>query len=244
MRLRGFLRLTLRRLAVALSCAAAPLLATEPPATPTVPATATRVIYLVRHGAYTPDDRIAPRPGPGLSPLGVAQARLAGARLAALPFGFDAVVASPLTRTRETARVLAADLRGATVEIDPDLAECSPPTWRTEANTDQKPEEMAACAERLDALFARRFVPAKGNERHELFVAHGNVIRYLLTRAMRVDGKAWLEMSVGHASLSIVRVEPDGRCKVTAAGDVGHLPANLQTGAAGDPERKLEPPPD
>ena len=36
---------------------------------------APRTLYLVRHGAYVPDRNADPKFGPGLTPLGVAQAR-------------------------------------------------------------------------------------------------------------------------------------------------------------------------
>jgi len=65
------------------------------------------------------------------------------------------------------------------------------------------------------------------------------VIRYLVTRALGVDTRAWLEMSVGNASLTTIRVEADGRFKVIAVGDVGHIPPNLRSGATVDPSRTL-----
>jgi serine/threonine-protein phosphatase PGAM5 len=123
-----------------------------------------------------------------------------------------------------------------------ELAECTPPTWRTSVVADEKPEEMAQCAAKLDGFFAERFRPAAGGERHELLVCHGNVIRYLVTKSLGVDTKAWLEMSVGHASLTVVRVEADGTFKVISVGDVGHIPPNLQTGATGNPQRDLSVP--
>jgi serine/threonine-protein phosphatase PGAM5 len=208
----------------------------------TLAAAAPRTLVLVRHGYYDADAKADPRLGPGLTPLGVAQARLAGARLAGLPFRFDAVLASPLTRAQETARVIASDLAGAKIETVAELEECTPPTWRIAQVAEEKPEEMAACAATLDALFAARFVPSPDAERHDLLVAHGNVIRYLVTKALRVETKAWLEMSVGHASLTTIRVEADGTFKVIAVGDVGHLPPNLQTGATGMPARDLAVP--
>ncbi len=70
-------------------------------------------------------------------------------------------------------------------------------------------------------------------------VYHGNVIRYLVTRAQGVDTKAWLEMSVGNAGITEIRIEPDGRFKVIAVGDVGHLPPGMLTEATGDSERSL-----
>jgi serine/threonine-protein phosphatase PGAM5 len=46
-------------------------------------------------------------------------------------------------------------------------------------------------------------------------------------------------MSVGHASITTIRVEPDGRFKVIAVGDVGHIAPYLRTGATGDAARTL-----
>src|SRR6185503_6341352 len=73
------------------------------------------------------------------------------------------------------------------------------------------------------------FKPTTGAERRDVLVCHGNVIRYLVTKALGVDTKAWLEMSVGHASLTTIRVEADGSFKLIAIGDRGHIPPNLQT---------------
>ena len=114
-----------------------------------------------------------------------------------------------------------------------------PPTRRSEVTAGETPAGLAACRQRLDRVFARYFRPARGHERTDLLVCHGNVIRYLVTRALGVDSSAWLEMSVGHASITRIRVEADGRFKVMAVGDVGHLPPGLQSGASGDPERSL-----
>lgn len=50
---------------------------------------------------------------------------------------------------------------------------------------------------------------------------------------------SWLEMSVHNASLTVIRVEADGRFKVLAVGDSGHLPPRMYTAATGDPERSL-----
>ena len=66
----------------------APLRAAEVTAGAAV--TAARTIVLVRHGDYVPDAKVDRKLGPHLAPIGVAQARLTGARLAALPTRFDA----------------------------------------------------------------------------------------------------------------------------------------------------------
>jgi serine/threonine-protein phosphatase PGAM5 len=211
--------------------------------TPTpAPAPAVRTIYLVRHGNYSPDPNADPKLGPGLSPIGVAQAHLLGARLAGLPMKFDALYVSPLQRARDTAAVVVGAFPGRKFEVVDDLAECTPPTRDARIMSGEKPEDLAACKAQFDRIFTKYFKPAQGSERSELFVAHGNVTRYLITRALGVDPEAWLGMSVGHASITKIRIEANGTIRLIAVGDVGHLPPNLQTGASGDAERSLAVP--
>ena len=200
-----------------------------------------RTLYLVRHGAYDIDDPRDEAVGRGLLPIGVAQARLTGDRLRGLPFTLDSIVASPLTRARETAEVIAAELAigdpGAPgVGFDADLAECTPPTRRADIMAKEKPADLAACSAQLERLAARLLVPAPAGDRRELVVAHGNVIRWLVTRALAVDSEAWLGMSIGHASITVLSIDGKGRMRVIAVGDVGHLSPGMQTGAYGNRE--------
>jgi serine/threonine-protein phosphatase PGAM5 len=205
-------------------------------------AAGTRTILLVRHGEYDADPAADPGLGPHLSTLGVAQAHLVGARLAALPGGIAGLHVSPLQRARDTAAVIGAALPRAGFEVIDDLAECTPPTRRAAAMAGEKAEDLAACQAQLERVFAAWFKPSAQGDRRDLFVCHGNVIRYLVTRALGVDTKAWLEMSVGHASITKVLVQADGSMQVIAVGDVGHLPPNLQSGTSADPERSLAVP--
>ena len=205
-------------------------------------APAERTVVLVRHGSYAPDPKIDDEIGPHLSPLGSAQAHLAGARLAGMPGRFDGMYVSPMQRARDTAAIIGESFPGRHFEVVDDLAECVPPTWRADVAKDYSRAEQADCEARLDRDFARFFKPAVGGPQRDLLVCHGDVIRYLVTRAMRVDTRAWLEMSVGNASITVIRVQPDGRMKVIAVGDVGHVPPNLQSGATGDPDRSLAVP--
>ena len=212
------------------------LFATVPARAVEAPVAAVRTIVLVRHGHYVPDPKIDENIGPHLSPLGSAQAHLAGARLAETPVRFDGMYVSPVQRARDTAAIIGGSFPGRRFEVVDDLAECTPPTRRIEVTKDEKPADLAACKAQLDRVFERFFQPATGDARRDLLVCHGNVIRYLVTRALGVDTAAWLEMSVGNASFTTIRVEPDGRFKVIAVGDVGHIPPNLLSGATGDPE--------
>ena len=202
-------------------------------------APAARIIYLVRHGHYVSDKTIDEKIGPGISPLGSAQANLAGARLAGLQLKFDSYYVSPMQRARDTASVLGRNFPESKFKVVDDLAECTPPSRDMKIMAEEKPEDLAACKAAIDRVFTAYFKPAQGNEKTELFVCHGNVIRYLVTRSLGVDPIAWLSMSVGHASITKIRIESDGRFKVIAVGDVGHFPPTLLTGASGDPDRSL-----
>ncbi|MEO6075695.1 MAG: histidine phosphatase family protein [Dokdonella sp.] len=200
---------------------------------------ASRTIVLVRHGNYVADDSVDEKIGPHLSSLGVAQAYLAGARLAGIPTTFNHLYVSPMQRARDTAAAIAPEFPRHRFEVVDDLAECTPPTRNADIMAREKPADLAACKEKLDRDFDHFFKPAAGGEQFDLLVCHGNVIRYLTTRALGVDSKAWLEMSVGHASITTIRVEADGTFKVISVGDVGHIPPTLRTGASGDADRSL-----
>jgi len=213
--------------------------ASENPAPAAAHAPAARIIYLVRHGHYVSDKTIDEKIGPGISSIGSAQANLAGARLAGLQIKFDSFYVSPMQRARDTAAVIGKNFPESKFKVVNDLAECTPPTRDKKIMAEEKPADLAACTAALDRVFAGYFKPAHGNTQTELFVCHGNVIRYLVTRSLGVDPIAWLSMSVGHASITKIRIEADGRFKVIAVGDVGHFPPTLLTGASGDIDRSL-----
>jgi serine/threonine-protein phosphatase PGAM5 len=184
-----------------------------------------RTIYLVRHGAYVPDPAADPQLGSGLTPLGIAQARLLAARFRGMNVRLDSMTSSTMTRARETAVVMHETLSDGPLDQSPQLVECTPPYGWTQS---QPVDEQVACANRLDAVFAERFTPARGAARHDVLVAHGNVIRYLVTKALRVDTRAWAMMSVANASLSVVQISADGSMLVLSVGDIGHIPPSMQ----------------
>ena len=124
-----------------------------------------RTIVLVRHGNYAPDPKIDENIGPHLSPLGSAQAHLAGARLAGMPVRFDGMYVSPMQRARDTAAIIGGSFPGRRFEVVDDLAECTPPTRRVEVMKGEKPADLASCKARLDRVFERFFKPAAGNAR-------------------------------------------------------------------------------
>ena len=190
-----------------------------------------RTLILVRHGVYDETDTRDDELGKALLPKGREQARLTGARLAAWPGGIDALHASTMTRARQTAEIIAALLPGRAVLFDRNLRECEPPGYRVRVMAGFSLGDSAACAVRLDGLFERYFTPSPERDSTEVLVCHGNVIRWLTLRALGADPKLWTGMSLANCSLTVIEVRPDGRCRITAVGDRGHLPQALQTWA-------------
>ncbi len=193
-----------------------------------------RTIYLVRHGFYDIKDDADPDVGTALVPLGVAQARLVGARLRALPVEIDALYTSTMTRARQTARVIHEEFPHLDLQKTRILRECTPTTWREDIMEQLEPGEVAECEVQLEQAFKEFFVPSPNEDRNDILVCHANVIRYLVTRVQGVDPHSWLMMSLGNCSITVIRINADGSFKILAVGDVGHLPPNLQTGLFND----------
>jgi serine/threonine-protein phosphatase PGAM5 len=198
-----------------------------------------REIYLIRHGAY--DSASTSTADPGLTPLGIAQARLVAARLRGYPDHWDSITSSTMARAKETAVVIRETLPGVPMQQDPLLSECTPPTASASAVNKRDPDESAKCATQLDKAFNRYFIPASGAVRRDLLVCHGNVIRYFVMKALGVDTKAWLAMDIAQTSLTIIRIRRDGSIIVLGVGDVGHIPSNMQSwGGKSDPQLVAE----
>jgi len=201
-----------------------------------------RTLYLVRHGAYERDAKADPTVGPGLMPLGIAQARLIAARLRGMPVHFDAITSSTMRRAKDTAAVIREALSELSPRASPLIRECTPPSSNERIAKDLAAGEAEECAKQLEQAFHEYFTPAESHARHDLLVCHGNVIRYFVTKALGVDTRAWAGMSVAHASLTVIRVNPDGSMRVLAVGDIGHIPPNMQSGR-GEPDPLLVVPP-
>lgn len=194
--------------------------------------TGIRTVYLIRHGQYDHTDPRDATVGKDLVPLGIAQARLVAARLRGLPVEWSSFRSSTMTRARDTALVIGQDFPELTLESTPLLNECTPPTRRTEVTAHLKQDDLDACATRLQTAFDELFAPSPEGDRNDLVVAHGNVIRYFVTRVLGVDPTAWLGLAIANCSLTVVKVLPDGTTILLSYSDVGHMPPNLQTWTA------------
>jgi ribonuclease H / adenosylcobalamin/alpha-ribazole phosphatase len=199
---------------------------------------------LLRHGEtpLTPQKRFSGSGGtdPSLSDVGREQAERAGAALARRGT-IQAVVASPLTRTRETAGIVAAHL-GLDVSIDDGLIETDFGAWEgltfaevrerypddlntwladPEARPSGGGESFAATATRIAA--ARDKLVAAYAGRTVLLVSHVTPIKTFVRLALGAPPESLFRMELSAASLSAVAYYADGNASVRLFNDTSHL---------------------
>ncbi|TGN78011.1 bifunctional RNase H/acid phosphatase [Streptomyces bauhiniae] len=199
---------------------------------------------LLRHGEtpLTPQKRFSGSGGsdPALSEVGREQARLVAGALARRGT-VQAVVASPLARTRETAGIVAARL-GLDVSVDDGLRETDFGAWEgltfgevRERHPDDltawlgdpevRPtgggESFAETAERIEEARARLVAEYAG--RTVLLVTHVTPIKTLLRLALGAPPESLFRMELSAASLSAVAYYADGNASVRLFNDTSHL---------------------
>ncbi|MEW2316873.1 bifunctional RNase H/acid phosphatase [Streptomyces bauhiniae] len=199
---------------------------------------------LLRHGEtpLTPQKRFSGSGGsdPALSEVGREQARLVAGVLARRGT-VQAVVASPLARTRETAGIVAARL-GLDVRVDDGLRETDFGAWEgltfgearerhpddlnawlgdPEARPTGGGESFAETAERIEEARARLVAEYAG--RTVLLVTHVTPIKTLLRLALGAPPESLFRMELSAASLSAVAYYADGNASVRLFNDTSHL---------------------
>ena len=203
------------------------------------------ILLLARHGAtaFSLERRFSGSGGRDvpLAPLGEEQARALAAEVVRRR-SVDVVVASPLLRAQQTARIVAAEL-GLAVHTVEGLAECSFGEWDGHtfadvqrdwpllldewlASPDVAPpggESFAACHARVDA--ARRAVIAEHGGRKVLVVSHVTPIKLMVTQALDCGLHGLFRMELAPCSLSTVAWFPDGNASMFSFAESTHLDA-------------------
>jgi probable phosphoglycerate mutase len=200
-------------------------------------------LVLLRHGAtvHTPDRRFSGSGGddPPLSDDGRRQVLLAADVLASSG-RVDAIVCSPLRRTRETAQVVA-DRLGLPVREDEAWRECSFGQWDglTMAQVQERwPEELAAWqastsvappgGESFDDVerrvrVARDRTLARHPRQRVLVVTHVTPIKQLVRLAIGCGPEALWRLDSSAASLTTTRWWPDGGSSLASFNETSHL---------------------
>ncbi|WP_030730644.1 histidine phosphatase family protein [Streptomyces sp. NRRL S-237] len=194
--------------------------------------TATRYLYLVRHGEALPDES-------GLTENGRRQAVLLGKRLQDVPLA--AVHHGPLPRAEQTARLIGDQLTGVPLHRSeaagdyvpylPDREELPPESADLflrflEGASAEERESGPALARRAMDLFTG---PVDGDEdRHELVVTHNFLVAWLVRDAMFAPKWRWLGLNHSNAALTVIRYAPDRPASVLFSNDMRHLPNELR----------------
>ncbi|WP_018570544.1 bifunctional RNase H/acid phosphatase [Streptomyces sp. PsTaAH-124] len=201
-------------------------------------------LVLLRHGEtpLTPQKRFSGSGGsdPSLSAVGREQAERAAAALARRGT-IQAVVSSPLARTRETAAIVA-DRLGLAVTVDDGLRETDFGAWEgltfgevrerhqddlnawlasPEAEPTGGGESFAATAVRIAA--ARDRLVAAHAGRTVLVVTHVTPIKTFVRLALGAPAESLFRMELSAASLSAVAYYADGNASVRLLNDTSHL---------------------
>ncbi|MEU6085757.1 bifunctional RNase H/acid phosphatase [Streptomyces sp. NPDC047085] len=201
-------------------------------------------LVLLRHGEtpLTPQKRFSGSGGtnPSLSDAGREQARRVAEALAKRGT-IQAIVASPLARTQETARIVAARL-GLDVTIEEGLRETDFGAWEgltfgevrerhpddlnawladPEAHPTGGGESFAETAARMEATREKLVAAYQG--RTVLLVTHVTPIKTLVRLALGAPPESLFRMELSAASLSAVAYYADGNASVRLFNDTSHL---------------------
>jgi broad specificity phosphatase PhoE/ribonuclease HI len=195
------------------------------------PTAAPTTLVLVRHGVtrHTSAKKFSGGLGgdnPGLSEEGLAQARATAEWLSPLAERIDAVLTSPVRRTRETAEVIA-ELLGRPVEEEPGFAEMEFGVWdgltfaevaeRDQAGLDawlgqlDRAPEGGESFETVEArvLEALARVRAAHAGRTVVLVSHVTPIKILVSNAIGAPLDGVFRMELSPASVSVVSYYPE-----------------------------------
>ncbi len=187
-----------------------------------------RIIYLVRHGqaiSGEPFDKL----GNGLTPLGQRQARWAAKRLKYLPI--DVIHHSTLRRAAETAAIIGEQFPQVPLRPSRLLWECIPgwPIHVRRYLQHISREEIKRDRQRAERALRKFFRPVRGADRHEVIVAHGNIIRCLVLSVLGMPPKLWSHSDIHNCGLSEVQIFPDGIMILIGLNETGHIPRKWLT---------------
>lgn len=212
-----------------------------------------RHIYVVRHGQRLPGlghDKL----GLGITETGKAQADFTGDRFKLIPV--NTIYYSTLRRASETAKIIAQDNLKARLRGSQLLWECIPylpndfVTWymanRGSITNDSitTPLKMTPWLglwspdtpwEVIEKGFAQaqqawsHFFRPSREERHEVLVCHGNILRYFMVRALQVPLETWINVDINNCGISEFTVHPSGTVVLVSHNDTGHMPASIRT---------------
>ncbi|MFB4422999.1 histidine phosphatase family protein [Streptomyces sp. QL37] len=194
---------------------------------------ATRFLYIARHGEACPDET-------GLTERGRRQAALLGERLRGIPF--SAVHHGPLPRAAQTAGLVHERLvEGVPLHASEPAGDYVPYVPRREELPEESADRLLGFVEQFPeaersrgpelagSAMARFTGPADGHEpRYELLVTHAFLAAWLVRDALDAPAWRWLGLNHANAALTVIRYTPGRPAALVMVNDMGHLPEDLR----------------
>lgn len=175
----------------------------------------------MRHGQYATDD------GGKLTELGREQALITGRWIFEHLNGtrIHALWSSTLPRARETAEIIARNVTRSKVRPVGVLREGM---YSKVKGYDVPASERQEDRARADDAFSRFFRTSRA-DRLEIIVCHGNLIRYLVCRALHVPVLRWTRMNSNHCGMTRILIRDTGAVRVVSYNETAHLPVRMVT---------------
>ncbi|MFV8249474.1 histidine phosphatase family protein [Bdellovibrio bacteriovorus] len=188
-----------------------------------------RTVVFVRHGQYSSNPE-------ELTALGRKQAKQTAKALRGLKP--SKLHCSTMPRAIETAAIIGQEL-GLKARANDVFREGLLPgtvafnnfvtTGKTPAQVKDHFAKTKLARKQADSAFNELFKAPVRGQNVEVVVAHGNVIRYWVCKALDIPEEKWLKMDVSHTSLTTIRVSKNGNIILLGFSDTGHLPLKLRT---------------
>ncbi|MGZ3695204.1 MAG: histidine phosphatase family protein [Bdellovibrionota bacterium] len=189
-----------------------------------------RTVLFVRHGQF---QHVPER----LTSLGVRQALLTGRELDGLyPNRF---YCSTMPRAIETAKIISRQLKMKAQRKECFRESVLPVSQTAFLEMHRSRKEKISKADfksgmvrgkrRADKGFDFLFKKPRKGQETVLVVAHGNVIRYWVCRALGLDAKKWTSMDIQQCSITGIRINDKGQFMLLSFSDARHLPKKLRT---------------
>ncbi len=195
--------------------------------------TATRYLYLTRHGEASPDES-------ELSENGRRQAVLLGERLRRSPL--TAIHHGPLPRAAQTAQLIRDQLGDVPLHVSEPAGDYIPHVPQRDELPPESADRMLGRLAEFPAeerelgpglareALARFTGPVDGDQpRHELVVTHNFLTGWLLRAALDAPKWRWMGLYHANAALTVIEYAPGRPASVLLYNDTGHLPAELRS---------------
>jgi serine/threonine-protein phosphatase PGAM5 len=188
-----------------------------------------RTVVFVRHGQYSSEPE-------KLTTLGRRQAALVAKAIK--PLGVSKLHCSTMPRAIETANIICQQVGLKFKAKDIFREGFLPGTvgYDKMKLKDASPKEKIELRKRMrmakansDEAFKFLFKTPQRGQAIEVVVAHGNVIRHWVCKALKISEEKWLAMDVSHTSITTIRVTKSGNFMLLGFSDNGHLPHKMRT---------------